>query len=94
MNRLYIRILLFAAICGCASAQWINYPDRSIPRTHEGKPNLRRKREGPAALARQMIGFSSRLRFQSQGIGASPSASYAHLLGGVWYVQVVGALHP
>ena len=34
-----IGIMLSGALT-CASAQWLNYPDKRIPRTKDGKPNL------------------------------------------------------
>src|SRR5947207_3439901 len=32
--------VLFALLCGGASAQWLNYPAPGTPRTRDGKPNL------------------------------------------------------
>ncbi len=31
---------VFALLSICAHAQWLNYPDRGTPRTHDGRPNL------------------------------------------------------
>src|ERR1700722_1862300 len=35
--------ILFVVLAVCADAQWLNYPERGIPRTRDGKPNLSAK---------------------------------------------------
>jgi hypothetical protein len=36
-----LAILLWGAVCAPAVAQWIDYPSKGIPRTADGKPNLK-----------------------------------------------------
>ena len=39
-SRTAIIAILVAGAVTCAQAQWFNYPDKRIPRTKDGKPNL------------------------------------------------------
>ena len=41
MMHMMYRLSLLLAIATLAPAQWINYPNKSVPRTPEGKPNLK-----------------------------------------------------
>src|ERR1700735_4775719 len=65
-------------VCVEASAQWINYPTRGIPRTADGKPNLSAPTPKTADGKPDLTGIWENFRAPAPAPAANPKAPVAN----------------